>query len=109
MAARSARCSSASSRTVSGHDWPSAANQLRPSIGKRLRGPPVIRRRTSCFQYAACSTTSRMLCRPGAGRQAACAGVTPATARRSVGPCQALPSKASSIMERSSVRGDAGM
>ena len=66
------------------------ANQLLPGRMKRPRFSPVRRRRTAYFQYAACTASSQMLCRPLAGLHAASFAVTPRSAPRRLGPCQAL-------------------
>ena len=47
------------------------ANQLLPFSGNAPRFSPVSRRQVAYFQYAACTTSSQMLWRPGAGRHAA--------------------------------------
>jgi hypothetical protein len=72
----------AASESVTGR-----GNQLDPFSGKEPRFSPSSRRRTTYFQYAACSATSQMLCRPSAGRCAATAALTPRTEPRRFGPC----------------------
>src|SRR6266550_2691865 len=62
--------------------------KLLPFNAKEPRFPPSILRRTAYFQYAACSVTSQMLCRPGPGRQAACLAVIPLMDCLRFGPCQ---------------------
>ena len=58
--------------------------------------PPSMRLRTAYFQYAVCSVSSQMLCRPAPGRQAACLALTPRIDCLRFGPCQVFFSYASS-------------
>jgi hypothetical protein len=64
--------------------------------------PPSIRLRTTYFQYAACSVSSHMLCRPAPGRHAACLALTPRIACLRFGPCQVFFLYASSSRLNSS-------
>ena len=79
---RSRSCSPTSNRTSSCQvrSPDGRTNQLVPLSGNRPARRPDNRCRTTCFQYAAWTTSSQMLWRPRPGRHAACFGVTPRSA-----------------------------
>jgi hypothetical protein len=102
MDARNARCSR-SSNSLSSRHAPSVAlpfsgrgKKLLPFSANNPLCPPSIRLRTAYFQYAACTVSSHILCRPAPGRQAASLALTPRIACLRLGPCQAFFSYASS-------------
>src|SRR6516225_3646065 len=97
-----ARCSRSSSFLSAFHaasvalPFSGRGKKLLPFSANDPRWWPSILRRTAYFQYAACSATSQMLWRPGAGRHAASTTDTPLSACFRFGPCQVFLSYASS-------------
>src|SRR5215472_1601175 len=101
-AEQSARCSH-SSNFLSAAQAASVAlpfsgrgKKLLPFSANEPRLLPSILRRATYFQYAACSASSQMLCRPGPGRHAACTTETPLRDCFRFGPCHVFFSYASS-------------
>jgi hypothetical protein len=93
MVARNARCSRSSNSLSARH----ATSLALPFSGRRKKllpfnandplFPPSIRLLTTCFQYAACTVSSQILCRFTPGRHAACSALTPRIACLKFGPC----------------------
>src|SRR5229473_675669 len=102
MARRSKLCSRLSSATSRFHcaavGRGGSPGKLAPARGKATRSSLVRRRRTAFFQYAVCSTSSQMLCRPRPGRHSACRSDTPRNAPPNGVPCHDAPPNAWSKM-----------
>src|SRR5687768_445298 len=84
-------------------DCTGRTNQFEPASGNDPRAPPVNLRAAAYFQYAAWTTISQMLCRPGPGLHAACTGVTRRIEPRRFVPCHEGLRYAWSMMARSCV------
>ncbi len=105
---RNARCSRSSNSRSARHEASSAlpfsgrGKKLLPFSANDPLFPPSIRLRAAHFQYAACSVSSQMLCRPAPGLHAASFALTPRSASFRLGPCQVFFSYASSSNANSS-------